>query len=342
MNVISLYEPVWRRLQQWRSKLPHALLLSGPRGLGKRELADAFVASLLCEQGQAGGMACGSCLACRWFEQGNHPDFRLLQPEALKSQEEGEGGEEKVRRGGQQITIEQVRELDDYFSVGTHRQGLRIILVAPAESLNRSAANAILKVLEEPPPETLFLLLSSEPMRLLPTLRSRCQSLSLSPPEAGLASRVLEEEGIDDPHGWLALAGGAPALARELALRGGDEWLDDLLQVLSGGGRLEVIASAADLEKRLKAVKGANPLPRLVDWSQKWLVDLGLALAGRPSRFYLARRTTIEALAAATSLDKTVRFYQHLVKLRKESEHPLNMRLFLEQLLFRYRALFVE
>ncbi|WP_303784901.1 DNA polymerase III subunit delta' [Azovibrio restrictus] len=342
MNVISLYEPAWRRLQQWRGKLPHALLLAGPRGLGKRELADAFVASLLCEQGQAGGMACGSCLACRWFEQGNHPDFRLLQPEARKLQEEGEGGEEKARRGGQQITIEQVRELDDFFSVGTHRQGLRIILVDPAESLNRSAANAILKVLEEPPPDTLFLLLSSEPMRLLPTLRSRCQSLSLSPLEAGLASRVLEEEGIDDPRGWLALAGGAPALARELALRGGDEWLDDLLQVLSGGGRLEVIASAAVLEKRLKSVKGANPLPRLVDWSQKWLVDLGLALAGRPSRFYLARRTTIEALATATSLDKTVRFYQHLVKLRKESEHPLNMRLFLEQLLFRYRALFVE
>ena len=342
MNVISLYQPAWQRLLEWRAKLPHALLLTGPRGLGKRELAEAFVASLLCEREQAGGLACGDCLACRWFLQGNHPDFRLLQPEARKFQEEGEGGEEKARRGGQQITIEQVRELDDYFSVGTHRQGLRIILVDPAESLNRSAANAILKVLEEPPPDTLFLLLSSEPMRLLPTLRSRCQTLALSPPETGLAGRVLEQEGVSDPAVWLALAGGAPALARELALRGGDEWLEELLQALSGGGRLEVMATAAALEKRLKAVKGPNPLPMLVDWSQKWLVDLGLALAGNPSRFYLGHRATIEALAGATSLDKTVRFYHHLVKLRKESEHPLNIRLFLEQFLFRYRALFVE
>lgn len=347
MNVVSLYASAWQRLQQWRPKLPHALLLTGARGLGKRELAYAFAAGLLCEQPRPDGLACQACLACRWFSQGHHPDFRLLEPEAHKLDAEGEGsgsdkGADKAKRSGQQITIEQVRELDAYLSVGTHRQGLRIICITPAECLNRSAANALLKMLEEPPAGTLFLLLTSEPMRLLPTLRSRCQTLGLSPPAAELAVQVLERAGVQDAQTWLALAGGAPVLARELALEGGDEWLDALLESLALGPRLEVMATAAALEKRLKAVKGANPLPRLVDWGQKWLVDLGLVGAGGAVRFYLGRRATLTSLAKRTSLPKTVRFYRYLVKLRQDSEHPLNMRLFLEQFLFHYCALFVE
>lgn len=341
MNVISIYGDSWRRLQDWRQRLPHALLLSGPRGLGKGLLAQAFAASLLCEQVQADGKACGACLACHWFEQGNHPDFRMLQPAAQKTQEE-EGGADKARRGGQQITIDQVRELDDFFGVGTHRQGLRIILVNPAETLNRSAANAILKVLEEPPPGTLFLLVSSEPMRLLPTLRSRCQALPITRPPAAIAQRALQEEGVENPEVWLALAGGAPGLAQTLASTNGTVWLDALIQALSSGSKLEVIATATALDKALKAVKGENPLPQLVDWSQKWLVDLSLASQGLPTRFYLRQRARIETLSTGSSLEKLVRFYRQLVKLRRESEHPLNARLFLEQFLFGYRALFVE
>lgn len=342
MNVISLYGDAWGRLQDWRQRLPHALLLTGPRGLGKGELTQAFVASLLCEQVQSDGQACGACLACRWFDQGNHPDFRILQPESQKMLEEGEGGADKPKRGGQQITIDQVRELDDFFSVGTHRHGLRIIVVNPAETLNRNAANAILKVLEEPPPDTLFLLISSEPMRLLPTLRSRCQVLPITLPPAAVAQQALQEAGVENPDVWLALAGGAPGLARTLAGKNGMDWLSELIQALSSGGKLEVIATATALDKSLKAVKGENPLPQLVDWSQKWMVDLSLAAQGMPTRFYLRQRARIEALAAESSLEKLVRFYRQLVKLRRESEHPLNARLFLEQFFFSYRALFVE
>lgn len=340
MNVIELHQSSWKRLQDWKGKLPHALLLSGPRGLGKVDLATEFAAGLLCEQTLPDGQACHECLACRWFSQSNHPDFRVLLPEAQRLAEEG--AEDKVKRGGQQITIDQVRELDDFFSVGTHRQGLRIILVYPAETLNRNAANAILKVLEEPPPGTLFLLVSNEPMRLLPTLRSRCQSLPIGTPPAALATRVLEAEGIRDPEVWLALAGGAPGLARQLAEKTGADWMESLTQALGTGSKIEVIATATALEKTLKAVKGENPLPQLVDWAQKWLVDLNLAAQHLPTRFYLRQRAKIEALAEQTSPEKLVRFYRQLVKLRRESEHPLNIRLFLEQFFFSYRALFVE
>jgi DNA polymerase-3 subunit delta' len=343
MNGAALQGESWRRLMAWRAQLPHALLLSGPRGLGKRQVARDFAAALLCEAPGADGHACGNCLACRWFAQDSHPDFRRLQPEAHAAPAESRAADEsKTKRGGQQITIDQVRALDDFLAVGTHRQGLRIVLIQPAENLNRSAANALLKMLEEPPPDTLFLLVSDEPARLLPTVLSRCQSLPFGVPPRDAALAFLRAAGLADAEGWLALAGGAPYLALELAGRAQNDGLAELLAALGEGGRLEVLATAATLEKPLKASKGENPLPQWVDWVLKWLVDLNLAARGLPIRFYLGQGAKIEALARQSRPEKLVRAYRALLVLRRESEQPLNVRLFLERFLFEYRALFVE
>ena len=348
----ELHAASWKRLQDWRP-LPHALLISGVRGLGKQDFARAFAASQLCEKPEANGEACGKCPACHWFEQDNHPDFRMLTKEVLmkemskeKSVKAGmtvppDKDEEKSNRKGQEIIIDRVRELDEFLAVGSHRQKSRIILIHPAESLNEAAANAILKVLEEPPANTLFLLVSNEPMRLLPTLRSRCQNLAVPLPDAQQAAAYLEASGLSEAATWLALAGGAPGLALQLAAKTAD-WVAPLTDALQRGDRLEVIATAANLEKALKAVKGENPLPQLVDWAQKWLVDLNLAVQHLPIRFYLAQRAKIEALAKKSQPVKLTRFYRQLLQLRRESEHPLNLRLFLEQFFFHYRALFVE
>jgi DNA polymerase-3 subunit delta' len=358
VKAMELHAGSWRRLQDWRARLPHALLISGVRGLGKLELAMAFVASLLCEAPRPDGSACAECLACRWFGQGNHPDFRGLMPEALrmateekkpakaersKAEKPADEGEkaEKSNRGGQQIIIDQVRELDEFFVVGTHRRKSRVILIHPAESMNRAAANALLKMLEEPPADTLFLLVSNEPTRLLPTLRSRCQNLAVPLPARARAEAFLAASGLGEAATWLALAGGAPGLALRLAASTAD-WVASLTEALQRGDRLEVINTAASLEKALKAVKGENPLPQFVDWAQKWLVDLNLAAQNLPIRFYLAQRARIESLATRSKPEKLTRFYRQLLQWRRESEHPLNLRLFLEQFFFRYRALFVE
>ncbi|MDR0233231.1 MAG: DNA polymerase III subunit delta', partial [Zoogloeaceae bacterium] len=284
MKVAELHAESWRRLQEWKGRLPHALLISGAKGLGKLDLALDFAASLLCEETGHDGAACGACPACQWLEKGNHPDFRLLQPEALQREEEEggkeekkqgrgkESGEEKSNRKGQEIGVDDVRALDAFLSVGTHRQKMRVILVHPAEAMNRHAANALLKALEEPPSDTLFMLVSNEPMRLLPTLRSRCQQLALPVPSASLAERFLCERSavpskggtaqkpFSDAATWLALAGGAPMLALRLS-ESAAAWRDIFLDLLQRGERLEVIAAAASLEKELKAVKGENPLP---------------------------------------------------------------------------------
>src|ERR1035437_5332836 len=180
MNIIELHSEAWAQLDARRAQLPHALLISGQRGIGKSEFARSFAESLLCETPTATAQACGTCAACGWLAQGNHPDFRLLQPEAL-AVEEGEATDSSgKKKPSQQITIDQVRALDDFLHVGTHRQGARVILVNPAEAMNRSTANSLLKSLEEPIASTLFILVSSESERLLPTIRSRCQALRSS------------------------------------------------------------------------------------------------------------------------------------------------------------------
>ena len=159
MNEIELHKKVWTGLQARREKLPHALLFVGQKGLGKFALARQFAASLLCEAPRSDGQACGTCLACNWYGQGNHPDFRLLQPEAMEDQPEADEGKKKP---SQQITIDQVRALDEFLNVGTHRGGLRIVIVNPTEAMNRSTAIALIKTLEQPAPSTIFLMISSD------------------------------------------------------------------------------------------------------------------------------------------------------------------------------------
>lgn len=341
MNIFQLQESAWQRLQGRRAQLPHALLLIGQRGVGKFELARAFAAGLLCEAPGMDGHACGQCSACNWLGQGNHPDFRLVQPAAM-SDEEAEADEETgKKKPSQQITIDQVRGLDDFLHVGTHRQGVRIVLLHPAEAMNRNTANALLKSLEEPRPDTLFLLVSSEADRLLPTIRSRCQTVEVPLPSPQAATAWLAAQKVSDGGRWLALAGGAPRLAAELAGSGQRGLLDALLGQLQKGRQLDPIAAAALIEKTLKADKsGALTMKRTVEWLQKWSADLALVAEGLPPRYFQDDGATIGQLAASSSTIKIINFNRLLIKFKAQSEHPLNLRLVLEELFFAYRALY--
>ncbi|PKO48411.1 MAG: DNA polymerase III subunit delta' [Betaproteobacteria bacterium HGW-Betaproteobacteria-4] len=339
MNVIDLHSKVWAGLQARRKQLPHSLLFVGQKGLGKYELARRFAASLLCESPSIDGLACGKCLACNWFEQGNHPDFRLLQPDALGEEAEVEDGKKKP---SQQITIDQVRGLDEFFNVGTHRGGLRIILVNPTEAMNRSTANSLLKTLEEPAPDTLFLMVSSEPMRLLPTIRSRCQVVPVPVPSMKLAVKVLADDGVAEAERWLALAGGSPGLAMELAKSGQGAWLELLTARLGAGRKGDPLAIAAELDKAIKDSKGKVALKHLTEALQKWMVDLTLARNGLPVRYFLPQQAIISGLADMIPPARLIRSYRALITRRQEAEQPLNARLFLESLLLDYRALFAN
>lgn len=336
MNIIDLHADVWRGLQAQRQRLPHALLLIGQRGLGKYDLAREFAAGLLCEK-TSNGKACGHCMACNWFEQGNHPDFRLLQPDALGVDADTE---ESKKKASQQITIDQIRELDEFFTVGTHRAGLRIVLVNPTEAMNRNAANSLLKTLEEPSANTLFLLVSNEPLKLLPTIRSRCQVVPVAVPPVKMAEAFLAQAGVSDSSRWLALAGGSPTLAIELAGSSQGGWLELLVKRLSIKHGPDPIASAAEFEKLVKDSKGKVQLKAIVEAMQKWIVDLTLANNALPVRYFLPQQGTISGLADMIPPARLLPAYRALLQRRREAEQPLNARLFFEGLFMEYRALF--
>jgi DNA polymerase-3 subunit delta' len=345
MNIYDLHEKTWKQLCAWCDRLPHALLLTGQQGIGKFDFARAFAESLLCENPLPSHVACGACPACKWMRQGNHPDFRQVQPEALAG-EEGEGGEGGEPKGkkkapSQQIIIDQIRALDDFLHVGTHRQGLRLVLLHPAEAMNRATANSLLKSLEEPIPGTVFLLVSNEPERLLPTIRSRCQQLPMPLPEASRARAWLAAAGVGDAAGWLALAGGSPFLAVELASSGGERaLLDALVAELVKGGRVDPLASAAALDRAVKASTRPAALKRLVEWAQKWFADLILVNTGQAPRYFPAQDKPLEDLAGRAGLPGLLAFSRKALQYRQQCEQPLNSRLLLEDFFLGYTALF--
>ena len=164
-------ELAWSRLRPDGPTRHHALLLRGPSGIGKQCLARALAAAWLCQSPNADASACGSCDSCDWLKAGNHPDFRrlttaaALQAEGQEAAEDGEGEAASEKRASLQITIEQVRGLATFMGLTTHRGGARVLLIEPAEAMNAAAANALLKLLEEPPPGTRFLLVSHQPRR---------------------------------------------------------------------------------------------------------------------------------------------------------------------------------
>jgi DNA polymerase-3 subunit delta' len=322
------HKSIIENLLQRKDRLPHALLLRGTQGIGKLALAETLARALLCEKPASNGSACGQCVACGWSGQGGHPDFRRLEPEILAGNEAGAGGEKK-EKASSQIPVEQVRGIADFINISSHRGGVKVVLVHPAEALNVSAANALLKGLEEPPPRTQFLLVSHRWHQLLPTIRSRCQHIEVPPPSREAAAEWLARQGLKNPELALAQAGGAPLSA----LKFDDEyWMqrEQFLKSLSGKA-MDALAVAERIRDHAPAL--------VVSWLQKWGYDLVLHKTTGAVRYNPDQAAAIAATAGRIDLIEAVRFQRHVVRLQRIVSHPLNARLFFEELLLRYAAL---
>ena len=312
---------LWTDLANAAERLPHALLIHGPAGIGKRALAEHFAQFLLCE-GPPSERPCGRCVACRWFVTGNHPDVRWLEPEAIAKPmaiEDEEGGRAGSRsaKPSLEIKVEQVRALADFLNVGSHRGRRRIALVHPAEDMNLHAANSLLKSLEEPPSGAVFVLVSHRPARLLATIRSRCVALPVGLPRRSEAEAWLRANGVADAARWLAFAGGAPLRALEYGSGPRGETITRLLDALQAGTPQAAVTVDRDEVEALAEVL------------QKLALDRAFAAFGAEPKY--ATGGTVEA--SARGAYEWLAFARAMGRNRALTRHPLNPKLFASDML---------
>lgn len=291
-------------------RLAHGLLLTGDSRPDLAALGERLLAGLLCEQPGPDAAACGTCRSCHLHSRGHHPDLLRVEP-----QEDSPDS----------IKVDAIRALTGFVSLSSHYGRRRVVLLQPADAMTPSAANALLKTLEEPPAAAVLVLLTRRPSALLPTVRSRCQRHVLRSPSREQAVDWLAEQGVDQPAAALALAGdAADALAwagdGELAAR--RELAAGLAELAEG--RADPVAVAERWEKDLSRV--AEVLSRLAALLAR--AGAGECDAGRSLPNERWRK-----LSARVDWQRMLAFTGQAFQARRARERSLNTRLALEALL---------
>jgi len=332
METYPWQEDLWQRLALTRNRLPHALLLHGRQGIGKLDFALALAKSLLCQSPITASHACGACDSCNWFSQRNHPDYRLLTPEQDSVNGEDEAPVPVKSTKKSQISIAQIRELGSFLGLSSHRdKGRRIVLMQPAEALNGASANALLKMLEEPPADVIFMLVSNQPQRLLPTIISRCQKIDMPSPDKASALHWLQQKGVQNADDFLSYASGAPLSALKDAEEGGMK-REDAGKILARGAQLDPFAAAT--------LMVSTGMEAALGFLQKWIYDLIACCLANEIRYHARHASALQALSKSVDLALLLGFQRKLDEARKSATHPLNHELQLESLLLQYTQVF--
>ncbi|HBO3373306.1 TPA: DNA polymerase III subunit delta' [Pseudomonas aeruginosa] len=322
-DIYPWQQALWSQLGG-RAQHAHAYLLYGPAGIGKHALAEHWAAQLLCQRPAAAG-ACGECKACQLLAAGTHPDYFVLEPEEAEKP----------------IRVDQVRDLVGFVVQTAQLGGRKVVLLEPAEAMNVNAANALLKSLEEPSGDTVLLLISHQPSRLLPTIKSRCVQQACPLPGAAASlewlARALPDEPAEALEELLALSGGSPLTAQRLHGQGVRE---QRAQVVEGVKKLlKQQIAASQLAESWNSV----PLPLLFDWFCDWTLGIlryqltrdeeGLGLADM--------RKVIQYLGDKSGQAKVLAMQDWLLQQRQKvlNKANLNRVLLLEALLVQWASL---
>ena len=202
-----------------KKQVHHAWLFHGPDGVGKELAATGFAQALVCHKQPFVG--CGTCADCTRVARRNHPDVTWVMPEAEQVERGLSGRSDFTNTPSRDIRIEQVRQLQERIAFRALEAPHKVVLFVSAHAMNQAAQNALLKTLEEPPRDTILVLITSQPDKLLPTIRSRCAKAAFGPlPIAFIEAKVkaVAKKGMDDALAHQIAAMSSGSLSRALAL----------------------------------------------------------------------------------------------------------------------------
>jgi DNA polymerase-3 subunit delta' len=316
------------------------MLVHGPDGTGKRAFVAHVAAALLCDVPITGN-ACGICRNCRLLAAQSHPDFHVVEPES-----QTETGSDRLnayarryapekgksdRKPSRVIRIVQIRSLIESMRGRPQIASRRVAIVLPAEAINVNAANSFLKLLEEPPPDTIFLLVASVPGRLPATVRSRCVPLALMRPSRAEAISWLRslQPAIADPEACLDLASGAPLRAADFS-RGGE-----------AKRVAEIIADLESLTRRPGGLAACGArwkesgTARCLGWLEIVIADMvRLRLAPKAPHLRVpAARADLRRLGEQLNSNELIDFLDRVSRGRGLADGPLDEQLLIEDVL---------
>lgn len=319
-----LAAPLAAALAQQRA---HALLLHGAAGAGALAFSLTLAQAWLCES-TAPVKPCGRCTACHLVQSHVHPDLLVLLPESMRQplgwplrddKPEGDGEGAGKRKPSRQIRIDEIRSAIDWIVKTSSRGVAKVLVLHPAEAMNLQSASALLKTLEEPPAGTRLLLSASDPERLLPTVRSRCQRLALAAPPTDQAIDWLAGQGVKDGDVLLRAAAGRPLDALAMAQAGIDARAWSALPAAVAAGQGAAFAGWA--------------VPQVVDALHKLCHDaMAMAAGGSPLYFSAA------AMPAPVQLPELVRWADSLARVARHEDHGWNDGLLVDALVSQGRT----
>ena len=313
----------WQQLtdQYQANRLPHALLLTGIKGIGKVHFAKSFAESLLCDNRQIDGSACGQCRSCLLIAAGSHPDLSILMPE----------DDSKV------IKIDQIRALIASMTLTSQYAGYKVVIISPADVMNRNAANSLLKTLEEPPAHTLLVLVTDKPAYLPATVRSRCHQLKFQTPERNMALSWLKQQPSrpEQAETLLDLASGGPFEALNLAK-------NDVLPLrVTQFTAFKGVAEGVHEPTKLASDWLKNGIKQPLYWVSTWIMDI-IRLKIVPQAPRLTNpdlRSNLQHFAEGLNLTGLYEFQEKITETLRLTETQCNDQMLLEGLLIEWKRL---
>ena len=299
-------------------RLHHAYLFVGPVGVGKRTVALTLAKAIHCTE--KNGDSCNECSNCARIQTSNHPDVRVVEP----------------LPGKKEISIDQIREIQKELNFRSFSGGKKIAILDPATLINWSAQNALLKTLEEPPPQSVLILISPTAGGLLPTLRSRCLCVSFGPlPRDFVAQFLISRKGktAQEAEFLAAMSMGSLAKAinmeQDVLLKNRQAWVEKLNSLSPGNYR-----AAAEMAEKL-AVNREECL-KFLEWAEGWCRDLTvICAAGNPqAAVNLDMAAQIQHLAAQYGLDRVLEIHSETSQATARIHRNVNRRMVLESLFF--------